>query len=124
MARSHFSYRSLLRQRAVLAGLTLGFVVLIFWVFLELAIASQKTTVPGSVRRLVEPLNPELDLTVVEKLEQYENVTVEQARQGIRFPGAQSSLQPEASPSATAVPQTQEFTIPTNDQFPPAEPEL
>lgn len=79
-----YSYSNLLHQRIILAGLTLGLVAVVTGVMIDILATSQRTTIPSSTRKLIEPLNPQLNLTVVEQLEEYELVTLQQAKTGTR----------------------------------------
>lgn len=77
------TYRSLLRQRAAVAGLTLGFVAVVIGVSLDLFFTGRRSTIPATTQRLIVPLNPQLNIGVIEAVESYELVTVEDARQGV-----------------------------------------
>jgi hypothetical protein len=79
----HYSYGALLRQRIVVAGLTLGLVTIMIGLFIELTVTSKKSTIDSSVQRLIEPLNPLLDLKTVQTLERYPIVTKEAIRSAI-----------------------------------------
>jgi hypothetical protein len=74
------NYSHLLRQRVVLLGLTLGLITIFLGVMIELAVSSQKTKIPPAVQRLILPLNPQLDVKTVEKIESYPPVTLDVAR--------------------------------------------
>lgn len=78
------SYRALLRGRLLVAGLTLGLVVVMVGVIMDLLLTSRRTTIAKPTQKLIAPLNPQLDLSVIETLENYELVTFEDAREGVR----------------------------------------
>ena len=79
----HYSYNSLYLRRVMVAGLTLGLVTIMVGLFIELTLTSKKSTIDNSVQKLIEPLNPLLDLKTVEKLENYPLVTKEAIRSAI-----------------------------------------
>lgn len=79
----HYNYGALLRQRIVVAGLTLGLVTIMVGIFIELTVTSKKSTIDSSVQRLIQPLNPLLDLQTVETLEGYPLITREAIRTAI-----------------------------------------
>lgn len=79
----HYSYGVLIRNRMVLAGLTLGLVTIMLGVFIELTLTSQRSTISPTVQKLIEPLNPLLDIETVERLEEYPLVTREAIREAI-----------------------------------------
>ncbi len=80
----HFSYATILRQRLVVAGLTLGLIAVMIGVGIDIYISNNRTTIPSSTRALTEPLDPQLDVDTVLRLESYETVTVESARAFVR----------------------------------------
>lgn len=100
-----FSYGSLLRQRLVVAALTLGLVAVAIGVMVDIIAVSQRTTIPPEVQRLIVPLNPQLDITTVERLEATQQVTLPQAREFVReaqqASGESSTATSSASPSPT-----------------------
>lgn len=107
MSARRFSYSSLLKQRIILAGLTLGLVAVAIGVMIDIFATSKKTTIPPKVRQLIQPLNPQLNLTVIEKLEKYELVTLSQARQGARqFLDALPARETPVDTAARTTPQT------------------
>lgn len=79
----HYNYGALLRQRIVVAGLTLGLVTIMIGIFIELTVTSNKSTIDNSVQKLIEPLNPLLDLKTVDTLESYPLITREAIRSAI-----------------------------------------
>lgn len=97
------SYGGLQRNRLIVAGLTLGLVTVMFGVLLDIALSGQRTTIAAPTQRLIAPLNPQLDLTVLERIESYELVTFEQAREGVRQ-ARQNSQQSEALVSPGGAP--------------------
>ncbi len=114
-----YSYGSILRQRLVMAGLTLGLVTIMLGLFIELAVTSKKSTIDNSVRQLIEPLNPLLDLETVTRLEGYRAITPEVIRAAVRpvdvagvgamvpneeAPASPSASFPAASPNAATQP--------------------
>lgn len=76
----HYSYTSILRQRTVVAALTLGLVTVMTGLFIELTLTAQRTTISASVKRLMEPLDPLLDMKTVERLESYQAVSLDTAK--------------------------------------------
>lgn len=104
----HYSYAALLRQREVLAALTLGLVTVMAGVGIELTLTSQRTTIDPAVQRLIEPLDPLLDLKTVERLEGYQNLTLETARAAVR----EQSLRPAVTVEETLPLQDQEEIVP------------
>lgn len=100
-----FSYSSLLRQRLVIAGLTLGLVAVAIGVIVDIVAVSQRTTIPPEVQRLILPLNPQLDVSTVERLEATQQVTLPQARDFVRQAQQQGPTDtPQATPSGTLTP--------------------
>lgn len=120
---SHYSYGSLLRQRVVVAGLTLGLVTIMTGLFIELTLTSKKTTIDSSVQRLIEPLNPLLDLKTVEKLEAYPLVTKEAIRSAIvpRNVNGVGEIVPNETPEAATSP-APGVVAPSASPEPPPEP--
>lgn len=80
----HFSYIALLRQRTIVAGLTLGLIAVMIGVGIDIYISNNRSTIPSTTRSLTDPLNPQLDVTTVETIESYETVTVDGARLFVR----------------------------------------
>lgn len=100
-----FSYGTLLRQRLVIAALTLGLVAVFIGVIVDLIAVSQRTTIPPEVQRLIVPLNPQLDVSTVERLEATQLVTLPQAKEFVRQARLSATTSaPEASESATPSP--------------------
>jgi hypothetical protein len=120
---SHYSYGYLLRQRVVVAGLTLGLVTIMTGLFIELTLTSKKTTIDNSVQRLIEPLNPLLDLKTVEKLEAYPLVTKEAIRSAIvpRDVNGVGEIVPNETSEAGATP-APVVAVPSPSPEPPPEP--
>ncbi len=137
------SYSGLLRNRLILVGLTLGLVTVIFGVLLDIFLSSQRTTIARPTQQLIAPLDPRLNLEVIERLEQYELVTFEQAREGVRQSRLEQgsgalvevgSIAPPVEmaggdivPVAPTVPAQSEFSEPATEsaainQAPPEEP--
>lgn len=95
------SYQSILRQRAMVAALTLGLIAVLIWTIGEIVLTERKSpSIPAA--RLIEPLNPELDLSLVQQLEALPLVTAETAKQLLPSTGANISF-PAASGSASPV---------------------
>ena len=80
----HLSYTAILRQRLVVAGLTLGLITVMIGVGIDIYLKNTQSTIPGSTRALTQPLNPQLDVATVERLESYETVTTNGARVFVR----------------------------------------
>ncbi|MCD8484073.1 hypothetical protein LRY65_03380 [Candidatus Woesebacteria bacterium] len=78
------SYAGILRQRLVVAGLTLGLIAVMIGVGIDIYLSNTRTTIPSTTRALTEPLNPQLDVETVLTLESYETVTTEGARTYVR----------------------------------------
>ncbi len=76
----HYSYASILRQRTVVAGLTLGLVTIMTGLSIELSVTANKSTISAAVQRLMEPLDPLLDLKTIERLESYQPVSLTTAK--------------------------------------------
>ncbi len=88
------SYGSLLRQRMVVAALTLGLITAMIGVGIDIYLANTRTTIPNTTRALTEPLDPQLNIETVVTLESYETVTVESAKIYVRdFITAQQAAQ-------------------------------
>lgn len=95
-----FSYAAILRQRTIVAGLTLGLIAVMIGVGIDIYISNNTTTISGSTRALTEPLNPQLDVETVETLESYETVTVVGARAFVRQFLDQQQLQQQQEEQA------------------------
>lgn len=80
------TYQGLLHQRTLVAGLTLGLVAVMIGVSVDLIFTGQRSTIPATTQRLIVPLDPQLDISVIEAVEGYQEVTVEEARQGVSQP--------------------------------------
>jgi hypothetical protein len=87
------TYRHLQINRVIVAGLTLGLITVMFGVILDIALTGQRNTIATPTLKLIEPLNPQLDLSVVDRLERYEFVSFEQAREGVRTSRDQDAAQ-------------------------------
>jgi len=78
------SYSGLLRQRVVVAGLTLGLLTVMIGVMVDIYLANTQTKIPSSTRALTAPLDPQLDIETVQRIESYEAVSVAGARAYVR----------------------------------------
>ncbi len=78
------TYGGILRQRVVVAALTLGLLTVAVGIGIELYLSTQRTTLPAGIKQLIEPLNPLIDLKTIETLEKKQYVTVDEARQHLR----------------------------------------
>lgn len=78
------SYQGILRQRIVVAALTLGLLTVIIGVSIELYASTQRTTLPSAIQRLIVPLDPLIDLDTIEALEEKQFVSLEEARQRVQ----------------------------------------
>lgn len=78
------SYSVLQSHRLLVVGLTIGLVTVIFGVMIDLVLSGQRTSISLPTQQLIAPLNPQLDLRVVEQVEEYEFVSFDQAREGVR----------------------------------------
>jgi hypothetical protein len=87
------TYRHLQMSRVIVAGLTLGLITVMFGVILDIALTGQRNTIATPTLKLIEPLNPQLDLSVVDRLERYEFVSFEQASEGVRTSRDQDAAQ-------------------------------
>lgn len=104
-----YSYQLLLRQRLVVAALTLGLLAIMIGVGIELYLSTQRTTLPPTTQKLLTPLDPLLDLKTIDALEQKRTVTIDQAK---------SRVQTEIN--LNVPPATEEELIPTPTPAPPA----
>lgn len=95
----HYSYRTLYQQRVVVAGLTLGLLAVIVGVSFELYLSTQRTTIPSTVSRLTTPLDPLIDVSVVEKLETYRLVTQPEARGRVQQSLEETPVAPLTEPA-------------------------
>lgn len=115
------TYSGLLRRRILVATLTLGLVAVVLGVLIDLIVTGQRSTIAAPTQKLIAPLNPQLDLEVLEQLEAYELVTFEQAREGVRaaraLEGTESDL---LSPilNTPDTPDSDQDTLPTQGSFP------
>ncbi len=78
-----YNYQALLRQRSVVAALTIGLLAAMLGTGIELYVSTKETTVTPVIKTLTEPLDPLLDLNTIEQLEQKRLVTVDEAREGV-----------------------------------------
>ena len=100
------SYKGLLRQREVVAGLTLALLVVMVGVGLELYTSTQRTTLPATVRSLIEPLDPLIDLKTIEALELKRAVSLQEAKTRVESSvnsGIAPATEEEGTPSAEPV---------------------
>lgn len=74
------TYKGILRQREVVAGLTLALLVVMLGVGIELYVSTRQTTLPATTRRLIEPLDPLIDLETIEALEDKRAVPLQEAK--------------------------------------------
>lgn len=124
----HYSYGSLLRQRVVVAGLTLGLVTIMTGLFIELTVTSKKSTIDSSVQKLIEPLNPLLDLKTVDTLESYPLVTKEAIRSAIapKDTGSVGQIVPneDGASGASPAPASAQTPVVTPPSQPSPEPDI
>lgn len=101
-----YSYQALLRQRIVVAGLTLGLLTVMIGVGIELYISTQRTTLPETTRSLIVPLDPLLDLKTVDTLEQKRLVPLDEAKSRVQteISAGTPAAEGEATPSAAISP--------------------
>jgi hypothetical protein len=112
MAQRQFSYVNLVQQKALLVALTLGLVAVLFWMGIDIIATSRRTKIPAAVQRLAAPLNPLLNLAIVQTLESYPLLTPEQVRSAVEQKRAGAS--PSALPALPSVaPVVSEFVTPT-----------
>lgn len=116
------NYRSLLRQREVVAGLTLALLAVMVGVGIELYVSTQRTTLPETTQRLIEPLDPLIDLKTIEALEDKQAVSLEQAKSRVETVINQGV--PPATEESTPSAQTTEETAPVPIEGPTAESQL
>lgn len=100
------SYKGILRQREVVAGLTLALLVVMLGVGIELYVSTQRTTLPATTRQLIEPLDPLIDLDTIEALEGKRAVSLQEAKTRVESAvnlGVAPATEEEGTPSAEAV---------------------
>jgi hypothetical protein len=99
-----YSYQALLRQRVVVAGLTLGLLTVMVGVGIELYVSTQRTTLPATTKGLIEPLDPLLDLKTVDALEQKKFVPLDEAKNRVQTEISQGAPAAEATGSGVVSP--------------------
>lgn len=104
----HFHYAALLRDRTLVAALTLGLVVVMVGMGIELIVNSERSTIAAPTQKLIAPLDPQLDVKTVERLESYKSVGLDEAKRFLR-----ERLTVAATPLPTPTPEPTEVPLPS-----------
>lgn len=84
MSKKSLSYQGLLQQRVVLVGLVLALVVVMLGIGVQLFSSQQRSQVDPELQKMARPLNPTLDIEILEKVDRYQQLNSTQLHQQIR----------------------------------------